>query len=187
MLGDRPSHLILLDLPSALWRLVLIDKDYSRQQIAEEVLRRFLGCGGPLHQQPDLFARLAVLVKSVGRLHAACPEARLQPGFAAFPLANFLPPRCALGGLFGRDWPLPPTVQSTRRTPLLFRSQFAWPRGSLHTPVFDCTPTASCSLRLSDPSRKAVTSPYPASATTIRSAKFHPRTWSIISKAGSHF
>ena len=66
---------VLLDLPSGFGDLHQSAKTIGGSQIAEEVLRRLRSCGGPLNQQPDLFACLAALVKSMGGLHPACPEA----------------------------------------------------------------------------------------------------------------
>src|SRR5436190_3931785 len=61
----------------------------------------------------------------MGRLHTGCPEARLQPTFAAFPPTNFLPSLGLLRSFFDRDGPLLTIVRSTGRTPDPLRFQFA--------------------------------------------------------------
>ena len=48
---------ILLDLPSGFGDLYQAAKAVTGGQIAEEIFCRFRGGDGPLHQQPDLFAR----------------------------------------------------------------------------------------------------------------------------------
>src|SRR4029453_12605000 len=109
--------IVLLDLPACFGDLHQSSKTVINRQIAEEIpgrLRRFFR---PLDQQPDLFAWVAALVKSMGRLHPDRTESRLQPTFAAFPPANLLPALGLLRSSFDRHGPLLTVVRRTWRTP----------------------------------------------------------------------
>src|SRR5471032_2213934 len=117
--------IVLLDLPACFGDLHKSSKTVIGRQIAKEMPGRLRGFFGPLDQQPDLFAWVAALVKSMGRLHADRPEARLQPTFAAFPPANFLPALGLLRSFFDRNGPLLTVVRRTWRTAGLLRLQFA--------------------------------------------------------------
>src|SRR5216683_3343517 len=92
--------IILLDFPARFGHLHQAPQGVVGRQITEEVLGRLRGLFRPLHEQPDLFPRAAALMKSVRSLNATGPEARLQPSFAAFPPANFLPALGLLGSFF---------------------------------------------------------------------------------------
>src|SRR6266481_9496018 len=117
--------IVLLDLPACFGDLHQPSKTVLGREIAKEIPGRLRGFFRPLDQQPDRFAWLAALVKSMGRLHADRPEARLQPTFAAFPPANFLPALGLLRSFFNRDRPLLTVVRRTWRTAGPLRFQFA--------------------------------------------------------------
>src|SRR5580704_7142045 len=119
--------IVLLDLPACFGDLHQSSKAVIGRQIAEEIPGRFRSFFRPLGQQPDLFARFATLVKSVGRLHAGRPEARLQAAFTAFPPAYFLPVSGLLCSFFYGDGPLLTVVRCAGRPPGLLRLQLARP------------------------------------------------------------
>ena len=95
--------IVLLDLPTCFGDLYQSPKTVVSGQVAEEISGRLRGCFRPLDKQPDLFAWLAALMKSMGRLRADRPEARLQPTSAALPPANSLPALGLLRSFFDRD------------------------------------------------------------------------------------
>src|SRR5260370_30497084 len=96
--------IVLLDFPARLGHLHKATKTVIGRQITQEISGRLRVLFRPLYQQPDLFPWLTALMKSVRSLHAARPEARFQPTFAAFPPANFLPTLGLLSSFFDRDW-----------------------------------------------------------------------------------
>ena len=89
---------VLLDLPSRFGDLNQSTETVLGGQIAKEVFGRLRSFDGPLDQQPKLFTRLTTFMKSVRGLHTPRPETALQPTFAAFPPANFLPALRLLSG-----------------------------------------------------------------------------------------
>src|SRR6266481_490756 len=119
--------IVLLDFPARLGHLYKATKTVVARQITQEVFGRRRGLIRPFHEQPDLFPWLTALMKSVRNLHAARPEARLQPTLASFPPANFLPTLGLPSGFFDRDGPLLTVVQRTWGAPGLLRFQLARP------------------------------------------------------------
>src|SRR5712692_7397971 len=75
--------IILLDFPTALRKARQASHSVANREITKEILGGLLLFFGPLHQQPDLFARSMPLMKTVRGLYSARPKSRFQPSFAA--------------------------------------------------------------------------------------------------------